>query len=99
MTFSSMHDQLNVIFDVIGTPSHEDIMALENDAARKYLLKLPAKPSKYVCACVCVCVFMTFCACGIICMRVWWLCACVDVYVSALVHSCVRVCASMRMCV
>jgi hypothetical protein len=37
---------LNVIFDVIGTPSVDDINALENDAAKKYLSKLPTKPPK-----------------------------------------------------
>lgn len=70
MTFSSMHDQLNVIFDVIGTPSHEDIMALENDAARKYLLKLPAKPSKYVCVYVrtLCCEYVLLCLCMFFCV-------------------------------
>lgn len=30
-------DQLNVIFNVLGTPSEEDIEALEKDDARKYI--------------------------------------------------------------
>ena len=46
MTFTSMQDQLNVIFDIIGTPSSDDIQALENEAAKKYLMKLPPKPER-----------------------------------------------------
>ncbi len=49
MSFTSMKDQLNVIFDVIGTPAPADIDALENDAAKRYLTKLPPKEAKYVC--------------------------------------------------
>lgn len=37
-------DQLNVIFDVIGTPSPEDIDKLQDDKARSYLTSLPQKP-------------------------------------------------------
>lgn len=37
-------DQLNVIFDVIGTPSPEEIDKLTDDKARKYLYSLPKKP-------------------------------------------------------
>ena len=80
MSFTSMKDQLNVIFDVIGTPAPADIDALENDAAKRYLTKLPPKEAKYVCVemrlcvcvwtCVCVCVDGSECACvdGCLCV-------------------------------
>ncbi len=37
-------DQLNVIFDLIGTPSAEDLLCLPNLRAREYIARLPHKP-------------------------------------------------------
>ncbi|ETN97272.1 hypothetical protein RFI_40261 [Reticulomyxa filosa] len=37
-------DQLNVIFDVIGTPSRESVSKIADDKARQHLLNLPLKP-------------------------------------------------------
>jgi len=36
-------DQLNVIFDVIGTPLKEEIQSLKNEKARKYLISIKKK--------------------------------------------------------
>jgi len=38
-------DQLNTIFSVIGTPTHEEIAKITDPQARSYLLKLPPKPA------------------------------------------------------
>lgn len=39
-------DQLDVIFDVIGTPSEEDISSIRNDTMRKRIASLPSRPKK-----------------------------------------------------
>ena len=39
-------DQLNIIFDIIGTPSIEDIQMVENETAKSYLSQLKQKESK-----------------------------------------------------
>lgn len=48
-SFSDARDQLNLIFDVIGTPSPSDITAVD-DNVRRYLTKLPKKPAKSLAA-------------------------------------------------
>jgi len=42
--YNDREDQLNVIFDVLGTPSHADINKLRNDKAQRYLKSLTPKP-------------------------------------------------------
>jgi len=44
LAYTDQLDQLNVIFDVIGTPSKEEIEKIDNDRARSYLRSLPFKP-------------------------------------------------------
>ena len=44
LAYTDHLDQLNVIFDVLGTPSAADIAKIENDKARNYLRGLPPKP-------------------------------------------------------
>merc|ERR1719365_308007 len=39
--WKSHADQLNVIFDKIGTPTKSEIQLMTNDETRKYLQKLP----------------------------------------------------------
>jgi len=41
--YNDREDQLNVIFSVLGTPSHEEIQRLNNPKAKKYLRSLPKK--------------------------------------------------------
>jgi len=45
LAYTDQLDQLNVIFDVIGTPSKEEIEKIDNDRARSYLRSLPFKPA------------------------------------------------------
>jgi mitogen-activated protein kinase 1/3 len=42
----SAHDQINIIFDVIGTPSDEDLEQLKNRNTRKYIRHFPKRESK-----------------------------------------------------
>jgi serine/threonine protein kinase len=44
LAYTDQLDQLNVIFDVIGTPTKEEIEKIDNDRARSYLRSLPFKP-------------------------------------------------------
>jgi len=44
LAYTDQLDQLNVIFDVIGTPSKDEIEKIDNDRARSYLRSLPFKP-------------------------------------------------------
>lgn len=44
LAYTDQLDQLNVIFDVIGTPTKEEIEKIDNDRARSYLRSLPLKP-------------------------------------------------------
>ncbi len=37
-------DQLNVIFDIIGTPTHDEVNQIDNDRARSYLKTLEFRP-------------------------------------------------------
>jgi len=39
----SSYDQMNVIFDIIGTPSHEEIEKINDNKARKYLRSFKSK--------------------------------------------------------
>uniref|UniRef100_A0AC35TN64 Mitogen-activated protein kinase n=1 Tax=Rhabditophanes sp. KR3021 TaxID=114890 RepID=A0AC35TN64_9BILA len=39
-------DQLNLILDVVGSPSEEDLASISNERARSYLLSLPQKVKK-----------------------------------------------------
>ncbi|PAA57427.1 hypothetical protein BOX15_Mlig016634g3 [Macrostomum lignano] len=39
-------DQLNLILNVLGSPSSEDLSCIRNDKARNYLLQLPVKTKK-----------------------------------------------------
>jgi len=41
--YNDRTDQLNVIFEVIGTPSKSEIRAIKNEKAQKYLASLPKK--------------------------------------------------------
>ena len=36
-------DQLNLIFNIIGSPSEEDLECIQNDKARSYIISLPKK--------------------------------------------------------
>ena len=36
-------DQLNLILNIIGSPSEEDLDSIQNDKARAYILSLPQK--------------------------------------------------------
>ena len=47
LSYKSLHDQLNVIFDVIGTPSVSEVEGMD-DIARKYLATLTPTPKRYV---------------------------------------------------
>jgi hypothetical protein len=47
MSYKSLHDQLNVIFNVIGTPDPSEIHDLD-DGAKKYLNSLPPIPKRWV---------------------------------------------------
>lgn len=40
------HDQLEVIFDVMGTPSEEDIKSISSDDAQKYLREFRTRPGQ-----------------------------------------------------
>ena len=44
LAYNDQLDQLNVIFDVIGTPSAEDLQQVDNETARGYIGGLKAKP-------------------------------------------------------
>ena len=44
LAYNDQLDQLNVIFDVIGTPSSEDLQQVDNETARGYIGGLKAKP-------------------------------------------------------
>jgi len=44
LAYTDQLDQLNVIFDVIGTPTKDEIERIDNDRARSYLRSLPFKP-------------------------------------------------------
>ena len=44
LAYTDQLDQLNVIFDVIGTPTKDEIEKIDNDRARSYLRSLPFKP-------------------------------------------------------
>ena len=44
LAYTDQLDQLNVIFDVLGTPSSADISRIDNDKARNYLRGLQHKP-------------------------------------------------------
>jgi len=44
--YNDPSDQLNVIFDILGTPSEEDILQLKNEKAQRYLRSLPKKPQR-----------------------------------------------------
>lgn len=44
LAYTDQLDQLNVIFDVIGTPTKDEIERIDNDRARSYLRSLPYKP-------------------------------------------------------
>jgi len=44
LAYADQLDQLNVIFDVIGTPTKDEIERIDNDRARSYLRSLPFKP-------------------------------------------------------
>jgi mitogen-activated protein kinase 1/3 len=43
LAYTDSLDQLNVIFDIVGTPTAQEIAKIENDRARSYLRSLPAK--------------------------------------------------------
>ena len=45
LAYNDQLDQLNVIFDVIGTPSAEDLQQVDNETARGYIGGLKAKPA------------------------------------------------------
>lgn len=44
--FKSRRDQLNVIFDQIGTPKRSEIKILKTEQAKSYLLSIKARPPK-----------------------------------------------------
>mmetsp|Transcript_30662 Transcript_30662/g.51905 ORF Transcript_30662/g.51905 Transcript_30662/m.51905 type:complete len:629 (-) Transcript_30662:182-2068(-) len=46
LAYTHPHDQLSVIFDVIGTPGRGDIQAVSSKKARRYLESLEKKPPK-----------------------------------------------------
>ena len=45
LSYKSIHDQLNVIFDVIGTPSPDEVEGMD-DIAKKYLATLQPTPKR-----------------------------------------------------
>ena len=45
LAYNDQLDQLNVIFDVIGTPSPEDLQQVDNETARGYIGGLKPKPA------------------------------------------------------
>ena len=45
LAYNDQLDQLNVIFDVIGTPSAEDLQQVDNETARGYIGGLKPKPT------------------------------------------------------
>ncbi len=43
LAYADQLDQLNVIFDVLGTPSEDDLSKVDNVTARNYITALPKK--------------------------------------------------------
>jgi mitogen-activated protein kinase 1/3 len=43
MDYAKREDQMQVIFDVIGSPTEEEVMKITDEKARKYLRNLPVK--------------------------------------------------------
>eukprot|EP00471_Norrisiella_sphaerica_P004587 CAMPEP_0184487304 /NCGR_PEP_ID=MMETSP0113_2-20130426/9729_1 /TAXON_ID=91329 /ORGANISM="Norrisiella sphaerica, Strain BC52" /LENGTH=626 /DNA_ID=CAMNT_0026869561 /DNA_START=429 /DNA_END=2309 /DNA_ORIENTATION=- len=50
LAYRDPEDQLSVIFDVLGTPSRQEIKALLSERARTYLSSLAPKPARDLCS-------------------------------------------------